>query len=102
MLLHKNSFVLLIQKELVYADLHHSTNPPVAPLPAEKVPVHYATVQPQTTTKEKVSGEPVYADLHHSANPPAPPLPAEKVQYSTVSEKTFSQVSSMQFICLFV
>ena len=91
-----------MQKEPVYADLHHSTNGPAAPLPAEQVPVHYATVKPQTDTKEKVSREPVYADLHHSTNPPAPPLPVELVQYSTVSENIPSQVSSMLFICLFV
>ena len=36
------------QQEPVYADLHHSTNPPAPPLPAELVPVQYATVQKQT------------------------------------------------------
>ena len=91
-----------MQKEPVYADLHLTTNGPAPPLPVEPVPVQYASVKSQTATKDKVSGEPVYADLHHSANPPVPPLPAEKVQYSTVTEKTCSQVSSMLFICLFV
>ena len=32
----------------LYADLHHSTNPPAPPLPAELVPVQYATVKKQT------------------------------------------------------
>ena len=32
----------------LYADLHHSTNPPAPPLPAELVPVQYATVKIQT------------------------------------------------------
>ena len=34
----------LKQQGPVYADLHHSTNPPAPPLPAELVPVQYATV----------------------------------------------------------
>ena len=34
--------------EPVYADLHHSTNPPAPPLPAELVPVQYVTVKKQT------------------------------------------------------
>ena len=73
--------VLLMQKELVYADLHHSTNPPAPPLPVEPVPVQYATVKAQTAIKDKVTGKlHVYADLHHSTNPPAPPLPAESFQ----------------------
>ena len=84
-------------KEPVYADLHHSTNPPAPPLPAELVPVQYATVKRQTdnavttqSTEDEVivsqkPKEPVYADLHHSTNPPAPPLPAE-LQCSTRRE----------------
>ena len=36
------------QQGPVYADLHHSTNPPAPPLPAELVPVQYATVEKQT------------------------------------------------------
>ena len=47
----------------IYADLHHSTNPPAPPLPAELVPVQYATVKKQTdntvttqpATEDKVS-----------------------------------------------
>ena len=77
------------QKEPVYADLHHSTNPPISALSAELV--QYTTVQSQTDeTESKVTGEPVYADLHHSTNPPAAPLPAElnPVQYATQTNNT--------------
>ena len=88
------------QKEPVYADLHHSTKPPIPALPVGQV--QYATVQSQTDkTKSKVTGEPVYADLHHPTNPPAAPPPAElnPVHYTTVTV-TSPQVSSMMFVCL--
>ena len=37
---------VMVPKEPVYGDLHHSTNPPAPPLPAELV--QYATVKKQT------------------------------------------------------
>ena len=101
----------------VYADLHHSTNPPAPPLPVE--PVQYATIKKQTDniettqTKDKVS--PIvmlcahsvfthshvqglhYAQVQHSTNPPAPPIPVEPVQYATVkkSEPAQSETSPL-------
>ena len=92
--------------EPVYTDLHHSTNPPAPPLPAELVPVQYATVKKQTNntvtaqpeSKEQRSH---YADLTHSTNRPAPPLPAElnPVHYKTATT-TSPQVSLMMFVGL--
>ena len=43
-------------KELVYAELHHSTNPPAPPLPAEPVPVQYANItRTQTDSMQPVT-----------------------------------------------
>ena len=42
------------------ADLHHSTNPPAPPLPAELVPVQYATVN-----KPELVPTPVNVSLHN-------------------------------------
>ena len=52
--------------EPVYVDLHHSTNPPAAPLPAELNPVQYATQTNNTVTAQPESKEQRshYADLH--------------------------------------
>ena len=45
----------MVPKEPVYADLQHSTNRPIPALPAELVPVQYATVKKVTLSLEQVN-----------------------------------------------